>query len=283
MSPRQTLAGTTKSIVPKPLRSLFRHLYLFTLDSAEVILGQRDSLTPPERLRVATGPNRNFKETGQSFLNFLIERCELKPNERVLDVGCGVGRIAIALANYLNSNGHYEGFDIVRAQIDWCKRNISPRFPNFRFQLADIYNKAYNPEGKCIASEYRFPFDDESFDLVILASVFTHMLPPDMERYLGEISRVLKRGARAVISFYLLNDEARRNIDTKLSMFTFKFEVNGCWVQNVSTPESCIAYEEEHVRYLFEKHGLRIMEPILYGTWSRVREQMQDIIIVSKV
>jgi hypothetical protein len=33
--------------------------------------------------------------------------------------GCGFGRIAYALAYYLNGAGRYDGFDVMRPLIDW--------------------------------------------------------------------------------------------------------------------------------------------------------------------
>lgn len=81
-------------------------------------------------------------------------------------------------------------------------KNITPKYPNFNFQLADIYNKMYNPQGKYKASDYKFPYANETFDFVFLTSVFTHLLPQDMERYLSEIARVLKKNGRCFITFF---------------------------------------------------------------------------------
>ena len=97
------------------------------------------SLTPPRGL-VAIGPG-DAEAIGREFLDYFIRLAELKPDHRVLDVGCGVGRIAAPLADYLSPGGSYEGFDIVSGGIEWCQTNITPRFPNFRFQVADIYNR----------------------------------------------------------------------------------------------------------------------------------------------
>ena len=62
-----------------------------------------------------------------------------------------------------------------------------------------------NPKGRFRASECRFPWDDESFDFVLLTSVFTHMLPADREHYLSEIARVMSRGAKCVITHFILD------------------------------------------------------------------------------
>ena len=218
MGLKTSLESRIKPLVPKNLRPSVLNLYCLMLDAVALIRGRRDALTPPRRLlRFATDPNSDFGETGRGFVDFLVRQCGLRPDHKVLDVGCGVGRVAVALAGHLEQEGRYEGFDIVPQEIEWCQKHISTRFPNFSFQLADVRNLTYNPKGKVRASEYRFPYDDGSFDFVVLASVFTHMLSRDMDRYVTEVSRVLKHGGRCFISFYLLNDKARKNIGAGIS------------------------------------------------------------------
>jgi len=64
------------------------------------------------------GGLEDFKKVGEAFVRDFQVRCRLRPNERVLDVGCGVGRIAIPLTEFLNSDARYEGFDVVAKGID---------------------------------------------------------------------------------------------------------------------------------------------------------------------
>ena len=45
------------------------------------------------------------------------------------------------LTQFLDAPGSYEGLDIVDVGIDWCQRTITPRFPRFRFHLADVFNR----------------------------------------------------------------------------------------------------------------------------------------------
>lgn len=115
--------------------------------------------------------------------------------------------MAAPLAAYLSKEGSYEGLDIVVQAVRWCSENITPRYPNFRFVHADIYNKSYNPEGKITAHQYAFPYGEASFDFVFLTSVFTHMLPADVENYLHQVSRVAEEEQE--VPGHFLPDERR--------------------------------------------------------------------------
>src|SRR6266849_2948014 len=126
----------------------------------------------------------------------------------MLDVGCGIGRKTLPLTQYFDRAASYHGIDVTKAGIDWCRRKISTRFPNFHFQHMDVYNNLYNPKGRTLPSEYEFPFADGSFSFVVLGSVFTHMPPADMAHYLAEVHRVMTQGARCLISYFLLNSES---------------------------------------------------------------------------
>ena len=76
------------------------------------------------------GGLEDFKPIGEAFVRDFQSRCRLKPNERVLDVGCGVGRIAIPLTAFLNSDARYESFDVVPVQKTWRNYLASPRVAN---------------------------------------------------------------------------------------------------------------------------------------------------------
>ncbi|MFH1228333.1 MAG: class I SAM-dependent methyltransferase [Planctomycetota bacterium] len=226
----------------------------------------------------------DFKKTGQEFFRYFVDIGGLKPDEKVLDAGCGIGRMAVPLAKYLDKRGGYEGFDIAADGIDWCRKRITPSYPNFNFRVADVFNKSYNPQGKYQASEYRFPYEDKSFDFIFLTSVFTHMLPRDMENYLSEISRVLKKGGRCFITFFLLNAESEKLIGAKSSSLDFKYDLGGCRTVNKEAPEFAVAYGEGFIRELARKYGLNVREPIHYGAWCGRKDFLsyQDIIIAAK-
>jgi SAM-dependent methyltransferase len=234
------------------------------------------------------GGLREFLECGEGMVRYCIENehCRLKPHERFIDVGCGIGRMARPLTKYLSAEGRYEGIDVVREGVDWCRKHYA-RYPNFHFQQADVYNKSYNPAGKYKASEYRFPFADESFDFVFLLSVFTHMLPKDVENYFSEVARVMKRGGRCLITYFLLNQEALAKMgehETDYAKYlNFEHQGEGYRAADKATPELAIAFEEDWVLGLYAKHGLRISGPILYGSWcGRQSPVLQEIVLAHK-
>ncbi len=227
-------------------------------------------LAPPETLIQRSGSNTaaDYKAVGQHFFDIFVKYGGIKPTDRVLDVGCGCGRMALPLTRYLTT-GSYEGFDISRDAIEWCQKNITARFPNFKFQLADVYNSEYNPRGKRKAKDYRFPYPDRSFDFTFLTSVFTHMLPQDLDHYMWEIARTLKPKGRAVITFFILNEESERLAKTQLRELSFQHPyANGqIRVEKLSNPEGAVSYPEAMVRRVLEQSGLTLVEPIYFGHW----------------
>lgn len=201
----------------------------------------------------------------------------IQPEDRILDIGCGVGNLAVGLMD--DFAGSYVGLDTHREAIAWCEANISARDPRFTFVHADIHSGAYNPRGRQSAAAYRFPFADAAFDIVILASVFTHMLPDGVARYLGEISRVLRPGGRCVASFFLLNRASREGIVAGRSFMTFPHEhASGqCRLHDLATPEAAVALDEGFVERAHSGAGLEI-QSIRRGAWSQGTSDDQDVV-----
>jgi len=277
-----------KGFMPAFVKSTARELMYRLQGTIDLLTGKRTPLIPPVGL-MNDGPRdyEVFKKNGQDFLKYYINLCGLQPEAAVLDVGCGMGRKTIPLITYLNENGRYEGLDINRDGITWCKKGIGRRHDNFRFQLIDVFNERYNPSGRGRASEYRFPFADGTFDFVVLGSVFTHMLPADMENYLAEVSRVLRPNGSCLITFFLLNEESHRLISDRKSSMDFKHKIGDhCYSEYSETPEQAIAYDESYIRDLYERVRLEVDSPINYGNWcqratTRLNEY-QDIIVARK-
>ena len=273
--------------LPRPLKAWLRTAYLLAADGVTALGGRQDALTPPRRKSSLFVGGGDFKRTGDEFLRYFVDLAGLQPDDRVLDVGCGIGRMAAPLTGYLSARGSYEGFDIVPAGVRWCRERITPRFPNFHFQVADVYNRVYNPKGSHRAVDYRFPFADADFDFTCLVSVFTHMLPEEMENYLAEIARTLRGGGRCLITYFLLNEESSALIERDsriLDFLDFRYDMGVYRLIDKNAPEAAVAYDEAFVRALYRKYGLEIQPPIRYGAWCGRESYLsgQDIVIATK-
>jgi SAM-dependent methyltransferase len=243
-----------------------------------IVRGTSDPLLPPAHLRIyyyGTWDPEAFARASE-IRTELITR-GLRPEHRLLDIGCGIGNIAIGLKDYLR--GGYDGLDIHPEAIDWCQRTLTPQYPSFRFHRADVASRAYNPNGRVPASEYRFPFPDRSFDFIFLASVFTHMMPDEVERYVREISRLLAPGGRCVESYFLLNDETRPGVAAGRSFMSFDVpHPSGvCVLHDAFVPEAAVAFEEGFVRRIHDAAGLRI-EDVRRGRWWTGERHDQDVV-----
>jgi SAM-dependent methyltransferase len=239
-------------------------------------------LAPPPELRfVGDG---DFRAVGNEFLALFTRLAGLQPSHRVLDVGCGVGRMAVPLLDFLSPEGSYEGFDVVPAAVDWCRENISARNPKFRFQLADIRNEYYYSAGNRAAEDYVFPYADRSFDLVILTSVFTHLMPAAAANYLKEIRRVLKPEGRCFGTWLVMNEESRRLIAEGRSVLPLVHPHHDVVSTNPSAPLEGIGIDEQRVLAMYKDAGLALQSPVYFGHWCGRQDGVtfQDVVIARR-
>jgi SAM-dependent methyltransferase len=157
---------------------------------------------PPPALIKTTGPTtlERFFVVGDAW-NQMMSPFVRAPS-RVLDVGCGCGKIARFLVpNALVTR--YVGFDTLSESISWCDNFIVPYAgERFEFHHFDIYSGTYNPSGSIAPTSVVFPVEDGSMSVVVAASVFTHLLEPDAQHYLRETRRVLDDAGVAILSVH---------------------------------------------------------------------------------
>ena len=231
---------------------------------------QKEHLIPPGRLILDNGIGSTdrtdmekvrleFVQVGETIAKGLINQAPLSADSSVLDVGCGLGRVALGLVDLFAKSGSYTGLDLVPSSISWCKSAFADH-PNFHFVHADVFSKFYNPQGSQPPEKYKFPFADDSFDFVFSMSLFTHLMIEASDNYLGEMSRVAKPGARVINTFFILDE-----ISTPLAAGFHK--VPGGAVQTLDAPEAVSALDLEPLKEIHKKHGLEI-EGLGFGFWS---------------
>ena len=139
----------------------------------------RNSHSNDEAVKLAVGGE--FEAIGRLLCEALVFH-GLKPTDYLIDVGCGSGRLAKPLAEYLT--GKYLGIDVVPGLVAYA-RTIVPR-ADWRFEVAD---------------GLKIPEADGRADMVCFFSVLTHLLHEESFVYLREARRVLKPGGKIVFTF----------------------------------------------------------------------------------
>lgn len=261
-------------------RRIARRLYYLPVDIVEGLSGKRDALTPPKG-KIFIGPG-NFRRLGEKLRANFIEFGELKPSDRVLDIGCGIGRIAIPLTQHINKQGSYEGFDIVEEGIKWCTQKISPKFPHFHFRHVALKNDLYNLQTTQPATEFIFPYPDKSFDFVILTSVFTHMQIEEVRHYLHEISRVMDRNATCFATFFIIDAASLDFLNQSEKPF-FSYDEGDYMLHDRQVKDANIAFRLEALERMCAAAGLRIRK--FHPGWWAGRDRntcidFQDVLIL---
>jgi ubiquinone/menaquinone biosynthesis C-methylase UbiE len=109
---------------------------------------------------------------------------QVKAGDRVLDVGCGSGRLTLAAQGWAGENGEAVGIDPSPEMIQIARRNAERSRLKAKFEVG-------------VAES--LPFPDGSFD-VVLNRLMLHHLPGDLkQRGLAEMRRVLKPGGVCLV------------------------------------------------------------------------------------
>lgn len=123
------------------------------------------------------GRERVFRES-------TLERARVSPGERVLDVGCGTGTLALAAKRRVGANGTVHGVDAGAEMVARAKQKAARESLEVQFDVAPAQ---------------ALPLPDGAFD-VVLCTLLMHHLPHDgREQAVAEMRRVLRPGGRLLI------------------------------------------------------------------------------------
>jgi SAM-dependent methyltransferase len=262
---------------------------------ASIIFRRAASLLPPAVRRAASGayldlvslparvtdPDRrqepwqtihnvgggDFASAGRENLDLLQTYAGLTTLSSVLDIGCGTGRMAAPLVDFLDPGAGYVGFDISRSAIETCKRRIGSKRADFRFVHVDVRNREYRSAGAIEETELSFPIADNQVDVALATSVFSHMTLDSIAHYLAETHRVLKPGGRFMFTAFALTDERVAGIQAGRAALDFKPWNDGSMVVDPKSPERAIAHRLEALDTAVSAAGLRLPDGVRYGGW----------------
>lgn len=224
----------------------------------------------------------DFLAIGTEFLGHFIELGGLQEHERVLDIGCGIGRMAVPLTQYLNpETARYVGIDPASAGIQWCTRNIGSVYPNFRFMHLDIANALYNPDGYIRGVEIALPFSNGAFDFAIMTSVVTHLPEEEIAPYFREISRLLELGGRLFLSAFVM---APDKVSAGTPRVVFNRAGQGAaWYANPQAPLAAVAFDDGFLDEALRAAGFEIALK-RFGHWrgGTGEKHYQDFFVAVK-
>ena len=209
----------------------------------------RNMQLPAKHLRLCGSDfedDDHFIDTAIAEADRLIEHFKLNLGSRILDVGCGPGRLAIGILNRVGEVEHYHGVDIVRKRIQWCQRHIGGKYSNFHFTHMDVHNSRYNPRGQVVDSDFRFTFSDGKFDIIYLYSVFSHMMSDEARLYLREFQRLLNPSGKIFLTAFVETSVPDVSVNPENYMRTWK------------GPLHCVRYETNFFAAMLGEHGFHI-------------------------
>jgi SAM-dependent methyltransferase len=106
----------------------------------------------------------------QTNLEFLARTDLLKPQDKILEIGCGIGTVV----NELSRKGQdIVGIDISGEAIEYGRKKYGDI--RLEVQAAEI-----------------LPYEDESFDVVLSFDLFEHIA--EIDKHISEVRRVLRPG-----------------------------------------------------------------------------------------
>lgn len=168
----------------------------------------------------------------RQLVRLLKDRLEGRSIGRTLDLGCGTGDLAAALARELPC-GEVVGVDFVEELVTFAKT----QYPDIEFRVGALP---------------RLDFPSESFDLVVASEVLYYLNPEQREAARGEIRRVLRGDGLLFLSSalgarYFTPQSAEEYLQPD-------FEISGVWhhhnrlYHGLTRPLSAVAQLHSHLR-----------------------------------
>jgi len=161
----------------------------------------RPLVLPPGKYRMGGAHFKDdtaFVETAVRDVQRLENLAGLTRESRVLDWGCGAGRLAVGVREYFGQVADYHGVDIQPELIGWAEANLAG--PGFRFTCLDVSNERYNPDG---TPERTIGAAPGFVDVLYAYSVFSHMNDEDTASYLDLIATALSDDGRAFVTCFV--------------------------------------------------------------------------------
>lgn len=163
---------------------------------------------------------------------------ESGPSARILDVGCGNGRLASAL-----KHSQYIGIDNSRKLLKLARE----KNPTFSFKYGDIL---------------KIPFQNHSFEIVFAVAVLHHVPSRALQlTALKELKRVTKLGGKVIITVWnLWQPKYEKYIDRKTHESFIP------WGVYKKTERYYHAFTAQEIEELIKRAGFNVLKKVTLGT-----------------
>ena len=241
---------------------------------------------------VAYGQNFRILSVQAMAVVDLLVKQGMKPSSRVLDIGCGWGRMAAYIVPFLDptAGGRYSGFDQDCGEIKKAKQTLRKCGDGMDASFTCTHSKVEN----------RYPFANQSFDLAFAYGAIAFeaqswtakRLPISiLLEHLQEISRTLSPRGVAMISIYLVDEAVAKRMDSGLPIDAWYLQKKRLFPHKESRlcPGSSIdclpvwmsergdtGWSRPLLTSLAQSVGLKV-RTIVRGGWSLALEVVGDI------
>jgi ubiquinone/menaquinone biosynthesis C-methylase UbiE len=180
-------------------------------------------------------------ESGRQLIQLMCSNLGVRDlgGSSVLDMGCGC-KLVQAILNHDLRIGRYVGIDVFPQLINFLQANVTDA--RFEFHVQNTHNEMYNPQGEPLGAATRLPVEEESFDIICLFSVFTHLAPHDYVAMLKLLRRYIKTGGRILYSLYV-NETTKTGLG---HMDCFSRSLNEHVAQLSQVREKFVAQMKDH-------------------------------------
>lgn len=197
--------------------------------------------------------DHDFVASGRREATRLINEAKLSGDKKLLDFGCGVGRLAVGLLDLGAEVKAYHGFDTNARVIEWCKAALERQDPKFQFDHIDMFNARYNPHGPIRPIVGSVDLPDGTFDMAYACSVFSHLTWYDATLYFRELARLTRRQATFVLTAFVEDDVPDYEVNPKgYGDLSWEGELH------------CVRYRRAFFELLAEEAGFEV-EDFEYG------------------